>query len=180
MPWQSYFVSHNWHLACGVFLQRLQSCIRDTQITQIAVWRREANHLISIIDCHIELIRMIAGSGRSLLLQGGNVPNSVPGLIYKCSQYDTNVKIISSLAARCPQSSKPVNLCLVGKLAGDCSTTQFPGADCAEQCTANWDVSSYWYEVLDCLTLLLVHEYLLRIVGGLIELTCPHWRHFFI
>ena len=88
---------------------------------------------------------MSAGSGRSLLLQGGNVPGSKPGIIYKCSQYDNFQSSIASLVAKCPKGPTPVNLCLVGKARGGCSTKatdQFPGADCAEQCTAYWFASS--------------------------------------
>ena len=95
-----------------------------------------------------------AGSGRSLLLQGGNVPNSEPGLIYKCSDYDNYSKDIASLVAKCPKGPKPVNLCLVGKARGGCSTKitdQFPGADCREQCTAYYWFALVWSTQWLCL-----------------------------
>ena len=97
---------------------------------------------------------MSVGSGRSLLLQGGNVPNSEPGVIYKCSDYDNYSKDIASLVAKCPKGPKPVNLCLVGKARGGCSTKitdQFPGADCREQCTAYYWFASLWSSQWLCL-----------------------------
>ena len=98
-----------------------------------------------------------AGSGRSLLLQGGNVPNSKPGVIYKCSEYDNYSKDIASLVAKCPKGPTPVNLCLVGKARGGCSTKktdQFPGADCREQCTAYYWFASLWSSQWLCLSFL--------------------------